>query len=114
MKETTLPRSASTAENPPIAQFGTVVIGIPLVLTAIRCTLQYILVPFVLPLLGVSAAFSPLANIAAGLFSIGVILYNLKTLWSTNWRKRYLLIAAVFVPFILVSVYFDYVAYNLL
>jgi uncharacterized membrane protein len=112
MKPTTLPRTPASAENPPIAQFGTVVIGIPLVLTAIRCTLQYILVPFVLPLLGVSSTFSPLANMAAGLFSVGVILYNLKTLWNTSWRKRYLLIACLFVPFILVSVYFDLVAYR--
>jgi len=97
---------------PPVLAFGTAVIGIPLLLTAVRCTLQYIIVPFVLPLLGASYAWSPLANMIAGLFSISVILYNVKSLWLTNWRKRYLIVAAVMVPLILLAVYSDYVAYS--
>jgi hypothetical protein len=99
------------AAAPPLMQFGSVVIGIPLVLTAIRCTLQYILVPFVLPLLGVSGSISPLANIAAGFVSISVILYNLKTLWNTSWRTRYVLLACLAIPFVLISIYFDYTKY---
>jgi hypothetical protein len=82
------------------------------VLTAIRCTLQYILVPFVLPLIGVSSSISPLANMAAGFASLSVILYNLKTLWNTSWRKRYILLACIAIPMVLLSIYFDYVSYS--
>jgi hypothetical protein len=103
---------SQAASAPPLMQFGSVVIGIPLVLTAIRCTLQYILVPFVLPLVGISGSISPLANMAAGFVSISVILYNLKSLWNTSWRTRYILLACVSIPFVLISIYFDYMKYS--
>lgn len=100
---------SQAASAPPLMQFGSVVIGIPLILTAIRCTLQYILVPFVLPLIGVSSAVSPWVNMAAGAVSISVILFNLKTLWNTSWRKRYIVLACLAIPMVLLSIYFDYV-----
>ncbi|MBX3048895.1 MAG: hypothetical protein KIT46_01180 [Anaerolineales bacterium] len=98
-------------EMPPVMQFGTLVIGVPFLLTAIRCTLQYIVVPLLLPLLGVSNTFSPLINVGAGVLSIGVILFNVGSLWHTSWRKRYLLIAAIVIPIILVMMRGDYQAY---
>ena len=90
---------------------GTAAVGVPIMLTAIRCTLLYILVPFVLPVLGISGFFSPIVNIIAGVFGIGVILYNIKHLWNSNWRRRYLLLSSVIIPFILITMYFDYIAY---
>jgi len=90
---------------------GTAAVGVPIVLTAIRCTLLYILVPFVLPVVGISGAFSPIVNILASLFGIGVILYNIKHLWHSSWRGRYLLLSSFIIPFILISMYFDYIAY---
>ncbi|MCW5875690.1 MAG: hypothetical protein KIS85_02300 [Anaerolineales bacterium] len=98
-------------DMPPVVQFGTLVIGVPLLLTAVRCTLQYIVVPFVLPMMGVTNTFSPLINVGAGVLSIGVILFNVKTLWNTNWRTRYLLLALVFIPIIVMMTYSDYQAY---
>ena len=92
----------------PILAFGTTVIGVPLLITAVRCTLQYILVPFVLPLFSVSGTFSPIVNILASVFGLCVILYNLASLWRTNWRKRYILLSSFIIPVILVSIYFDY------
>lgn len=99
-------------EAPPLFAFGSAVIGIPLLLTAVRCTLQYILVPFVLPWLGMSGAISPLVNIGAGVFSIGVILFNLRGLWNTSWRNRYLILAAIFIPLILLTVSSDFTEYT--
>jgi hypothetical protein len=97
---------------PPVLQFGTMVVGVPLLLTAVRCTLQYILVPFVLPWLGISGAISPAVNAGAAVLSIGVILFNLKTLWNTSWRTRYLVLACIFIPFIVVMAYSDFVAFT--
>lgn len=94
----------------PVLAFGTTVIGVPLLLTAVRCTLQYIVVP-VLPLFSISGPFSPVVNISAGVVSLGVILYNLMRLWHTNWRKRYLFLSLFIIPFVLVSVYLDYLLY---
>ena len=90
---------------------GTAAVGVPVLLTAIRCTLLYILVPFVLPAVGISGVFSPIVNIGAGFIGIALILYNIRHLWHSNWRKRYLLLSSVIIPFILVSMYFDYLSY---
>lgn len=95
-------------ETPPEVLVSTSVIGVPLLLTAVRCILQYILVPFVLPLIGLGLAFSAQVNIAAGLFGVGLILYNLRRLWPTNWGKRYLVLSLIIIPIILFSIYFDY------
>lgn len=90
---------------------GASLVGVPLVLTAVRCTLQYIVVPLLLPLVAASSALAPLANAVVGLLGLGVILFNLTRLWNTSWRTRYLVISAVIVPFVLISIYFDYLAY---
>lgn len=96
----------NTGTSPEIIA-GTSLIGVPIMLTAVRCTLQYILVPFVLPLIGLGSALSTKVNVAAGLLGLAVIAYNLTRLWNTNWRRRYLLLSLVVVPFILLSLYFD-------
>jgi hypothetical protein len=100
------------SENRPAELYvGASVIGVPVLLTAVRCTLQYIVVPFVLPLLSATDTFSPQVNIGAGLFGLSVVGFNLTRLWNTNWRKRYLWISLVIVPIILITLYFDYLAY---
>lgn len=103
--------SNDVASSPPVLAFGTIVIGVPLLLTAVRCTLQYIVVPLVLPLFSISGSFSPAVNILAGVFSLGVILYNLMRLWHTNWRKRYMLLSLFIIPVVLGSIYLDYLTY---
>ena len=103
--------SDDAANLPPVLAFGSMVIGVPLLLTAVRCTLQYIVVPFVLPLFSISGSFSPTVNILAGVFSLGVILYNLMRLWHTNWRRRYMLLSLFIIPVVLGSIYHDYLTY---
>ncbi|MEX1247436.1 MAG: hypothetical protein WEA61_03045 [Anaerolineales bacterium] len=104
-------KSNDQASSLPVFAFGSVAIGVPVLLTAVRCTLQYIVVPLVLPLFSISGSFSPMVNISAGIFSLGVVLYNLMRLWRTNWRKRYLLLSLFIVPVVLSSIYFDYLTY---
>ena len=61
-----------------------------LVFVCIRCTIQYILLPFVLPLLG-----------------LGLIGYNVVKLWDTSWRYRYLALSVVMIGILLVFIYND-------
>lgn len=103
--------SNDAASQLPVLAFSTTVLGVPLLLTAVRCTLQYIVVPLVLPLFSISGSFSPVVNISAGVVSLGVIFYNLMRLWHTNWRTRYLFLSLFIIPFILVSGYLDYLVY---
>ncbi|MEM7028757.1 MAG: hypothetical protein AAF629_04125 [Chloroflexota bacterium] len=66
-----------------------------LVLTAIRCTLQYIVLPFILPLLGFSGVISLYISLVLESVAIVVILFNIVTLWSTSWRWKYLVMGSV-------------------
>ncbi len=91
--------------------FGSSALGVPIVLTAVRCTLLYILVPFVLPMFGIADSFSPAVNMTAGFLGVGLMFYNLTRLWNTSWRTRYLILSLLITPFILLSLYFDYLAY---
>jgi hypothetical protein len=93
--------------NSPEFIAGVSVVGIPLLLTAIRCTLQYVLVPFLLPLIGLSGAFGSWVNLLAEAVALGVILYNIRRLWSTNWRWKYLAMSMVMLVVIGLSVYAD-------
>lgn len=112
MSQVELTQETGAETTPPEVIVGSSVIGVPIALTAVRCTLQYILVPFVLPLFSVGGAFSPFVNLLAGAFGLGVIFYNLKRLWSSNWRWRYLGLSAIVVPIVLVSMYFDFLAWQ--
>lgn len=70
-------------------------LGGSLVFSAIRCTLQYVLFPFVLPLLGLTGTISTIITLVLSLFAVGLIVYNIIELWPTSWRWRYLGMGAV-------------------
>ena len=57
---------------------------------AIRCTLQYIILPFILPLLGITNLVSVVLSILIESVALGVMGYNVRRLWNTHWRWGYL------------------------
>lgn len=69
---------------------GQRVLGSSLAIVAIRCTLQYVILPFVLPLLGFSGQLSLWLSAALEIFALGMMVYNVRRLWRTSWRWRYL------------------------
>lgn len=103
-KTTTLPID-DAARSDQIAR--TSLIGVPLLLTAVRCTLQYILLPFVLPLFGLSGTFSAAVNVVVEAFAIGLIFYNIVRLWHTGWRWRYAIFGLIMAAIIGVTLAID-------
>lgn len=73
-----------------------------IVFVAIRCTLQYVVLPFMLPFVGLSGAVSLYLSIAIDLLALGMIAYNLRRLWNTSWRWRYLALSVVMVSILVV------------
>jgi hypothetical protein len=71
-------------------EVGQRVLGGSLVVVAIRCTLQYVVLPFVLPLVGVGTQISLWLSSALEVFALGLMAYNVRRLWRTSWRWRYL------------------------
>lgn len=72
------------------SQRATKVVGSSMVFVAIRCTLQYVILPFVLPFFGLSNDISAVLSLAIELFALGMIGYNVWRLWNTSWRWGYL------------------------
>lgn len=74
---------------------------------ACRCGVQYILIPFLLPLIRLSDSVSVWLNIGISLFAIAMMGWNIVRLWNTSWRKRYLTWSGVAISIIAVFLYSD-------
>lgn len=66
-----------------------------IVFVAIRCTLQYIVLPFVLPFIGLSGSVSLIISILIDIVALSMILYNIRRLWNTSWRWRYIALSVL-------------------
>lgn len=83
------------------------ILGGSMALVAVRCTVQYVILPFVLPLFGLGNNVSVVLSTIVEVFSLGMISYNLIRLWHTGWRWRYLAISVVMAGIIGVFLYVD-------
>lgn len=68
-----------------------------LIFTGIQCTLQYVIFPFVLPLLGVATSITLPLLIAINILAIFSMIFSLRRFWQINYRHKwgYLLISLV-------------------
>jgi hypothetical protein len=106
-----LPPSLNEANvNSPVnqdVQRGNRIMGGSLLFVAIRCTLQYVILPFVLPFVGLSGTFSIVISAILELIALAVILYNIQRLWHTNWRWRYVGLSVFTITIIAIFLYYD-------
>lgn len=75
---------------------------------AVRCTLQYILLPFALPLLGLNNSISVAISALIDVFALGMIAYNIRRLWNTSWRWRYVALSVIMVSILAVFLVNDF------
>ncbi|MGI8826935.1 MAG: hypothetical protein ACR2JC_15085 [Chloroflexota bacterium] len=80
-----------------------------LLLSALRCTVQYIALPFVLPWIGVAASIPPWLTLTLGALAVVFLLRNVRRLWKVRHARRwsYLLVAGVVAASLLVFVFVD-------
>ena len=86
---------------------GDRVISASFIFVAIRCTIQYVVLPFILPFVGLTNDFSVILSTILEIVALGAIAFNLLHLWNTDWRKRYLILSMFTAPLILIFLYFD-------
>jgi ABC-type iron transport system FetAB permease component len=80
-----------------------------LLLSAVRCTIQYVLLPFVLPWIGVTGAIPPWLTLALGALAIAALVRNVRTLWRLRHGQRwsYLFLAVVIGGALLIFAFVD-------
>lgn len=88
-------------------EHGRRVITRSFLVVALRCTLQYIVLPFVLPFLGVSGRLSIWLSAALEIFALGLMAFNVRRLWHTSWRWRYIGLSVLTGSIILIMLTID-------
>jgi len=63
--------------------------GFSLLFSGVRCILQYVILPFVLPLVGVATEAALPISFAVNLLAIGLIVYSLRRFWKIGYRYRW-------------------------
>jgi len=97
----------STTPPDPRLKRGDRILGGSFVFVAIRCTLQYIVLPFALPLFGFGSGVSVVISLVLEIFALGMLAYNVWQLWHTSWRWRYLALSVVMASLVGIFIYYD-------
>jgi hypothetical protein len=83
--------------------------NLSLMLSAGRCVIQYVVLPFVLPLVGVAGEAATGISLAINLVAILAIIASVRRLWQINYARKwaYLCVAAGALVFIVFFILFD-------
>ena len=60
-----------------------------LAFTTCRCLLMYIVLPFVLPAVGIARGVGPVVGITIGILAIISIVYSIRRFWRADHSKRW-------------------------
>ena len=60
-----------------------------LLFTTCRCLLMYIVLPFVLPAVGIARGVGPVVGFAIGILAIVSIVYSIRRFWRADHSKRW-------------------------
>ena len=80
-----------------------------MLISAIRCTLAYVVLPFVTPFLGLAPGVGPSLGIVIGTVAIAANLYSLRRFWKVGhrWRKPITVLHVAVIAFLLVLIAVD-------
>ena len=82
-----------------------------ILLSALRCTVQYLLLPFVLPWIGIAASIPPWITLVLSAVALLSLARNVRYLWRLHHARRWsylslaLVVAAALVIFITVDLH---------
>jgi hypothetical protein len=60
-----------------------------MVLVGVRCVIQYVILPFVLPVLGIAADWARPLSLAVTVVGIVAIFFTLRRFWQINYRWKW-------------------------
>ena len=68
-----------------------------LLFSGVRCIIMYVVLPFILPIIGIAGNFGLAIDIVINLVAIGAIFYSLRRFWQVDYKRKwqYLPVAVV-------------------
>ncbi len=85
------------------------VFSIALLVSAVRCTFAYVLLPFVAPFIGLAPGVGPLLGLTIGVVAIVANVASIRRFWRANhpWRIPMTVLNVTVIAFLLVLMYRD-------
>lgn len=77
--------TAKPATDPAVKAFSTSIL-----ISAVRCTLSYVVFPWILPIIGFKAGVGPWLGLAIGVIAIGFNIASIRRFWITGHRWRWI------------------------
>jgi hypothetical protein len=83
--------------------------SVSMLISAIRCTLTYLVLPFVTPFVGVTPGVGPGLGLGIGVIAIGANVYSLRRFWRAGhrWRRPITVLHVSMIAFLIVLIVLD-------
>jgi hypothetical protein len=94
-----IPEGRTASEGAAQRAFSTSVL-----VSATRCTLTYLVLPFLLPALGLAAGVGPAIGIPVGIVAIGCNITTIRRFWAADHRYRWAYTALALTVIVLLAV----------
>ena len=79
--------------------------GLSLAFSGIRCVLQYVVLPFVLPLLGIATSAGTYINFAISLLAVVAVISSLRRFWKVRYQYRWQYLAVALVTLAILTTF---------
>lgn len=83
------PRADDTPTDPEEGEKAERVLGASLLFSGVRCVLQYAVLPFILPLIGIAVEVTIPLMFAITLLAIGSIFVSLRHFWRVDYKYKW-------------------------
>jgi hypothetical protein len=79
--------------------------GVSLMISAVRCILQYVILPFVLPVIGVASEAAVPISLTINVIAVGLIFYSLRRFWTIRYERRWQYLPVALAAFVILGVF---------
>lgn len=84
-----IPRQPATANPEVITERAERTFNASIAVSAVRCIIQYVILPFILPIIGVTTRAAIPISLTINLVAIGAILLSLRRFWLVNYKGKW-------------------------
>lgn len=60
-----------------------------LLFSGVRCIIMYVVLPFILPIIGIAGNFGLAIDIVINVVAIGAIFYSLRRFWQVDYKRKW-------------------------